>query len=351
MAPAHSALVRQKGLVGKSLESAAGDLKKAKRAPRGQRARSCRQVKKIRQRRSRCTSCAVQGCRRAEEGGGVEEAGGLEGDGPDPQRAGAPEEADGSRAGGWPVYDRQGHERDQEGCRSEQSSVLGEEGDDSVKKVGAVAKKSGPSFKRPPKLGRLLEVPAAGDDRHRGQRAALRRPASRLRSLPTTTACSYRQAREAPCLSCTTSPCCTYLLLGDFQLERLLDIDHALYLLNFDGHHAGTGSRPARSTSTSTSRAATWTCRAGCARCTPLRSSRRSASSTTPIRAGTATACTVDVDPERPHAGPAPHGVVGGASGLRRRPPGDRRAGMGRDAGGDSGRFRCSAVPGAGSRA
>jgi hypothetical protein len=46
---------------------------------------------------------------------------------------------------------------------------------------------------------------------------------------------SYRQAREAPCLSCTTSPCCTYLLLGDFKLQRLLDIDHALYLLNFDG--------------------------------------------------------------------------------------------------------------------
>ena len=46
---------------------------------------------------------------------------------------------------------------------------------------------------------------------------------------------TYRQAREAPCLSCTTSPCCTHLLLGDFEIESLLDIDHGVYLLNFEG--------------------------------------------------------------------------------------------------------------------
>jgi hypothetical protein len=46
---------------------------------------------------------------------------------------------------------------------------------------------------------------------------------------------TYRQAREAPCLTCTASPCCTHLLLSDFQLDTLLDIDHGVYLLNFEG--------------------------------------------------------------------------------------------------------------------
>jgi hypothetical protein len=52
---------------------------------------------------------------------------------------------------------------------------------------------------------------------------------------------TYREAREAPCLSCTTSPCCTYLLLSDFSVETLLDIDHAAYLLNFEGIILGWG--------------------------------------------------------------------------------------------------------------
>jgi hypothetical protein len=50
---------------------------------------------------------------------------------------------------------------------------------------------------------------------------------------------TYREALEPPCFSCTTSPCCTYLLLGDFRLETLLDIDHAVYLSNFDGIYLG----------------------------------------------------------------------------------------------------------------
>lgn len=52
---------------------------------------------------------------------------------------------------------------------------------------------------------------------------------------------SYREAREAPCLSCTTSPCCTHLLLSDFQLDSLVQVDHALYLLNFEGIVLGFG--------------------------------------------------------------------------------------------------------------
>jgi hypothetical protein len=46
---------------------------------------------------------------------------------------------------------------------------------------------------------------------------------------------TYQEARQPPCLSCATSPCCTHLLLGDFHLDGLLDLDHALYLLNFEG--------------------------------------------------------------------------------------------------------------------
>jgi hypothetical protein len=46
---------------------------------------------------------------------------------------------------------------------------------------------------------------------------------------------SFREAREAPCMSCGASPCCTHLLLSDFQLKTLMDVDYALFLLNFDG--------------------------------------------------------------------------------------------------------------------
>ncbi len=53
--------------------------------------------------------------------------------------------------------------------------------------------------------------------------------------LPTVRNLTYREARQSPCLSCTTSPCCNYLVLSDFKLETLLDIDYAVYLLNFEG--------------------------------------------------------------------------------------------------------------------
>jgi hypothetical protein len=50
---------------------------------------------------------------------------------------------------------------------------------------------------------------------------------------------SFREARQAPCMTCSTSPCCTYLLLRDFQLDTVLDVDYAQYLLNFDGIYLG----------------------------------------------------------------------------------------------------------------
>jgi hypothetical protein len=46
---------------------------------------------------------------------------------------------------------------------------------------------------------------------------------------------SYREARQSPCLSCVTSPCCTHLLLATIEFNTLMDIDHTVYLLNFEG--------------------------------------------------------------------------------------------------------------------
>jgi Fe-S-cluster containining protein len=42
------------------------------------------------------------------------------------------------------------------------------------------------------------------------------------------------QARETPCMSCATSPCCVHVPLHTFQIRSLVDLDHALYMLNFD---------------------------------------------------------------------------------------------------------------------
>ncbi len=46
---------------------------------------------------------------------------------------------------------------------------------------------------------------------------------------------SYREAVQAPCMTCSTSPCCTHLLLRRFQVEDIGDVDYLLYLSNFDG--------------------------------------------------------------------------------------------------------------------
>ncbi|MEM7659101.1 MAG: hypothetical protein AAF399_23470 [Bacteroidota bacterium] len=44
----------------------------------------------------------------------------------------------------------------------------------------------------------------------------------------------FRKALQSPCLSCSTSPCCTHLPLNTFQVRNLMELDHAIYLLNFD---------------------------------------------------------------------------------------------------------------------
>lgn len=53
---------------------------------------------------------------------------------------------------------------------------------------------------------------------------------------------SFRQALQSPCLTCTDSPCCKTLLLGTVELRTLLEVDHALYLLNFEGIYLTLGS-------------------------------------------------------------------------------------------------------------
>jgi len=54
-----------------------------------------------------------------------------------------------------------------------------------------------------------------------------------LTSAPRTL--SYGAARQSPCLSCSTSPCCTHLPLPRISLRTLTDVDKAFYLLNFEG--------------------------------------------------------------------------------------------------------------------
>jgi Fe-S-cluster containining protein len=50
---------------------------------------------------------------------------------------------------------------------------------------------------------------------------------------------TFREALEPPCLSCTNSPCCTHLLVSEFKLEGIMDVDYALFLLNFEGIYLG----------------------------------------------------------------------------------------------------------------
>jgi len=45
---------------------------------------------------------------------------------------------------------------------------------------------------------------------------------------------SYQEALTSPCASCSTSPCCTHLPLHTFNIQNIIELDHAVYLLNFD---------------------------------------------------------------------------------------------------------------------
>lgn len=49
----------------------------------------------------------------------------------------------------------------------------------------------------------------------------------------------HSEALESPCASCKTAPCCTHLPLHTFKMTNVIELDHALYLLNF--HHIELG--------------------------------------------------------------------------------------------------------------
>ena len=44
----------------------------------------------------------------------------------------------------------------------------------------------------------------------------------------------YAASLASPCATCETAPCCTHLPLNTFKITNLLELDHAIYLLNFD---------------------------------------------------------------------------------------------------------------------
>jgi hypothetical protein len=45
---------------------------------------------------------------------------------------------------------------------------------------------------------------------------------------------TYSEALVSPCKSCRTAPCCSHLPLKTFKITNLVDLDHALYTLNFE---------------------------------------------------------------------------------------------------------------------
>lgn len=45
---------------------------------------------------------------------------------------------------------------------------------------------------------------------------------------------THTEALESPCTTCSTAPCCTHLPLHTFKITNMIELDHALYLLNFD---------------------------------------------------------------------------------------------------------------------
>jgi hypothetical protein len=49
----------------------------------------------------------------------------------------------------------------------------------------------------------------------------------------------YGQSLDSPCMSCTTSPCCTYLPLTTFTVGNLSELDYAVYVLNFESIELG----------------------------------------------------------------------------------------------------------------
>ncbi len=52
--------------------------------------------------------------------------------------------------------------------------------------------------------------------------------------IPTESRLSYTEALTSPCRSCSTVPCCSHLPLQTFKITNIVELDHAIYTLNFD---------------------------------------------------------------------------------------------------------------------
>jgi hypothetical protein len=52
---------------------------------------------------------------------------------------------------------------------------------------------------------------------------------------------TFAEARTSPCSTCSRSPCCSYLPLTSFTATTFVDLDHAVYLANFDRIELGLG--------------------------------------------------------------------------------------------------------------
>jgi len=53
---------------------------------------------------------------------------------------------------------------------------------------------------------------------------------------------TFADAMASPCATCSTAPCCSSLPLPGFPVETLMQVDHARYLLGFDGIELGISS-------------------------------------------------------------------------------------------------------------
>ncbi len=266
MAPARSApCCGRKGLRPKQTTGgrSRGDLKKAKRRGQGGGGgRSWRKAKSLKKAAVPVRKAAAKDAAGLKQAAGLKKEGRLESvSGPGPLLPVAAEEADRAAAGGPKVYDDQGDGRDQKGgpAKQNRADIKGRAGS-SMKKVRSSVPKSPLAAKKlwwhNPKRHsqcaaavQILGLFRGGfpktmnDSLHElaDSRACTRRQALTRNGHGTDgqDRLTYRQALEPPCFSCTTSPCCTYLLLGDFRIETLLDVDHAVYLSNFEGIYLG----------------------------------------------------------------------------------------------------------------
>ena len=56
----------------------------------------------------------------------------------------------------------------------------------------------------------------------------------------------YPEGLASPCVTCRSAPCCTHLRVQTFRATKLMELDLARYLLNFERIELGTSRHPQR---------------------------------------------------------------------------------------------------------